>query len=171
MQITGYDPNLEVNGAYLLGVIGSLNEDDVRPFRERHNLTTIDPNRWYPVKQVVNFYEDIANAPGGTFNLVAVGMNVSLQMEYPPHVKTLDDVLAIAQQMHYNAWRGGHPGDLEIELIDAHHARFTFRNLPLPADLVYGLCFGMLKRFSPPGTHFKVACDIQEGVYIYDLSW
>jgi hypothetical protein len=171
MQSVQVDSQLEVNGAYLLGIINSMNEEDVKPFRERHGLTEIDPNKWYPASQVVNFYHDIANAPNGMFNLVAVGINVTQQIEYPPHVKTLADALAVAQQMHHAAWRGGKPSELIVEMPSERHARLTFHNLPLPPDLVYGICFGLVKRFSPPDTHFYVTQDIKDRVYTYDLTW
>jgi hypothetical protein len=171
MEATGYDPKLEVNGAYLLGIINSINEENIKPFREHHQLMEIDPNQWYPASQVVAFYNDIANAPGGMFDLVAIGINVTMKVEYPPQVKTLQDAISIAPQMHYAAWRGGSPGELDVQMVSDRHVHFAFHDLPLPADLVYGLCFGMVKRFLPPGTHFRVVQNIEENSYIYDLSW
>lgn len=171
MEVTAYDPKLEVNGAYLLGIINSINEENIKPFRERHQLMQIDPNKWYPAKQVVDFYNDIANAPGGMFDLVAIGINVTMQVEYPPHVKTLQDAISIAPQMHYGAWRGGSPGEMDVQMIGDRQVRFAFHDLPLPADLVYGLCFGLVKRFLPPKTHFRVIQEIKDNTYIYNLSW
>ncbi len=163
--------DMEVNGAYLLGLINSLNEEDVKPFRERHHLTEIDAEKWYPAQQVIDFYNDIANAPGGMFNLIAIGINVVMQLPYPPSVKTLQDAIAAADAINRGAWRGGDAPELKIEMLDERHVRFRFRNVPFPTDLIYGLCFGLVKRFSPPNTHFYVTQTTEEDTYIYNLSW
>ncbi|MDX1995009.1 MAG: hypothetical protein SF029_21690 [bacterium] len=165
------DPKLEVNGQYLLGVIGSLNEDDVRPYREKHNLSVIEPDKWYSAHQIVAFYNDLLQAPNGMFNLVAIGMNIVKYIEYPPQVRTMSDALAIATQMHYGGWRNGHPGDLIVEQPDAHHVRFTFVNLPLPSDLVYGICYGMVKRFAPSSADIKVERVEDGDRIVYNLQW
>ncbi len=162
---------LEVSGAYLLGIIGSLNEEDVRPYREKHGLTHIEADKWYSAQQVSDFYYDLEEAPNGLFNLVAIGINVAETVTYPPEVKTMEDALAIAPQMHYGGWRNGHPGDIEVEHLGPNHVRFIFTDLPLPTDLVYGLCYGMVKRFSPPDTPIRVARREQENAKIYDLQW
>lgn len=171
MQQHRVDPKLEVNGAYLMGVINSLNENDVRPYREKHGLATIDPNHWYPASQIVAFYDDLEQAPNGMFNLVAIGMNVVASIEYPPHVRTMQDALTVAQQMHYAGWRNGHPGDLKVTLLNDRHVRLVFDNLPLPADLVYGLCYGMVKRFLPENYNITVRQQVDGNIYTYDLTW
>lgn len=171
MVVQAYDKNLEVNGQYLLGIIGSLQEDEVKPYREKHGLTEIDPNEWYSAGQVFNFYNDIANAPNGMFNLVAIGLNVVKSMEFPPHVRTMSDALKMAREMHYAAWRNGMPGDLKVEQFDENHVRFTFENLPLPNDLIYGLCYGMVKRFAPPGANIAVVNEVRDNALIYNMTW
>lgn len=164
-------PSLEVNGAYLLGIIGSLSEDDVRPYREKHGLTYIEADKWYSAQQVSDFYYDLEQAPNGMFNLVAIGVNVADKVVYPPEVRTMDDALALAPQMHYAGWRNGHPGDIQVERFGPKHVRFIFTDLPLPIDLVYGLCYGLVKRFSPPGTRIRAEQHEQGNAKIYDLEW
>ncbi|MDX2162344.1 MAG: hypothetical protein SF162_13540 [bacterium] len=165
------DPKLEVNGQYLLGIIGSMNEDDVRPYREKHGLNHIDPAQYYSAQKVINFYDDLEHAPGGMFNLVAVGMNIVAHMQYPPHLKTVQDILPLVTQMHYAGWRGAHPGDLLVDNLSDTHVRFTFVGLPLPSDLVYGLCYGLIKRFTPPGSTIRVHRTQADDRISYDLDW
>lgn len=166
-----YDRKLELNGGYLLGIIGSINEDEVRPFREKHGLTHIDPNQWYPVDQVVAFIDDLNNSEDGMFNLIAVGMNIAAHIDFPPKVKTIHDVMRVSEQMHKQGWRNGDPGTHHVELVGERSARFTFERLPLPADFFYGLCYGLLKRFAPADASFQVTSAVDGSRYVYQLEW
>jgi len=163
-------PRMQVNGAYMMGVIDSLEEVHVRPFREKHGLTEIDPQQWYPAQQIVDFYADIEKN-GNMFDLIAIGMKAVEHVEYPPQVDTLEKALGMATEMHKGGWRDGNPGELLVEFIGDRHVRLTFEDLPLPIDLVYGLCYGTIKRFAPSGSIITVRREKIDDAYLFDLQW
>jgi len=162
---------LEVNGAYLMGTINSLNEVNVRPFREKHGLTVIEPDQWYPAQQIIDFYDDIETNGGGMFDLVAIGMNIVKHIEYPPGVDTLEQAMGMAQEMHYGGWRNGEPGTLDVKFLSDNHLRLTFEDLPLPIDLIYGLCYGTVKRFAGQSRKIRVQRKDEGNKYVFDLEW
>ena len=171
MSAKRVSPRLEINGAYLLGVIGSINEHSVKEIRTRYGLDNIEPDRWYPAQKVVDFYYEIEHKTGGMFDLVAIGINVVKNIEYPPGVETMQQALGIANEMHRGGWRGADPGDMDIEIIADHHVRFTFVDLPLPVDLIYGICYGMVKRFAGQSKEITVRRKVNGNQYIFDLQW
>ncbi len=46
-----------------------------------------------------------------------------------------------------------------------------FVDLLLPAELVYGLCYGMVKRFVADSSEICVIQDVKGSTYDYNLMW
>lgn len=161
---------MEVNGAYLMGIIDSIEEESVRPLREKYGLTNIEPDKWYSAQQVVDFHQDIAEN-GQLFDLVALGVSAVNRIQYPPGTDTLEKLLPMMTTMHQMGWRNGDPGTLNVKLVSPHHVHMVFENQPLPIDLVYGLCYGVVKRFTPDGSDIVVTQKQEGEQYIFDLKW
>ena len=162
---------IEVNGAYLMGIINSMNEENVQPYREKYNLTDIQPDKWYSGLKVIDFYDDIENNMGGMFDLVAIGMNIVKYIEFPPEVDNVKAAMMMSKEMHYGAWRNGHPGTMDVQFPADQHIRLIYENLPLPIDLVYGLCYGAVKRFVESPSNIRVERQQEGNKYTFDIKW
>ena len=154
-----------------MGIINSLNEENVQPIREKYGLTNIQPDEWYPGLKVIDFYHDIEQNMGGMFDLVAIGMNIAKHIEFPPQVDNMKAAMHMSQEMHYGAWRNGDPGSMDVEYPGDRHIRLIYENLPLPVDLVYGLCYGAVKRFAGQSSNIRVQRKEQGNKFIFDLEW
>lgn len=90
-------------------------------------------------------------------NLVAIGMAVATKMVMPPDLvhAPLPVILSLWNDLYHMQHRNGNIGEVKAEKISDTHYRTTHTHL-YPDDMVWGLAYGMAKRFLPPGAHFKV---------------
>jgi len=162
---------LEVNGAYLLGIVEAVKNDIICNLLARYGLDFIEPGHWYPAEDVIRFYEALAARPAGGFDLVQIGKHIIANLTYPPEVETMGHALAVAKQMHRAAWRGGDPGSLQTRVLSDKHVCFYFEGLPLPPDLIYGICYGMIERFNPAARTIVVRQVQQGDCMSFDMRW
>jgi hypothetical protein len=73
--------------------------------------------------------------------------------------------------------RGTDPGEVKWDVINDHHVRLTVR-VPFPDDEWYGVCYGYMRRFAPPGTQFTIyyddaipRCDLGGEVTVIHVEW
>jgi hypothetical protein len=80
-----FDPNSEAIGSSLLGFIQCIRSKDIGPYLEKHGLTNIDPNGWYPVQTWLDVLSDLAEERPGQvmFDFVSVGMAVAAVIPLP----------------------------------------------------------------------------------------
>ena len=151
----------EIPGQIMVDFKNAVGADEIIPYFEKHGITTIDPTIWYPMQPLLDVYNDMAESKGDImFDFVAIGIKTAEQGIFPPEFASLP-LIAILQGVpivfKMNN-RGTDIGSVDLEVIDDHHVKFTLR-LCQPDDIWYGVFYGYVKRFSPPGTPFKLYYD------------
>ena len=154
------DPNIEVIGSSVIAIAKNAQADQIAPFLEKHNLTTIVPDQWYPAQQLLSVMNDLAAASGTTGNFVAIGLEIAKIAPFPPepNFTSLESVLMMWNAIYQNDHRGGDIGFIETDKILDTQYRCTLQHI-YPDDLMYGVAFGFAHRLLPSGTEFKVWYD------------
>ncbi len=141
-----FDPANEIIGHGALANITALDRDDIQHFLQKHNLTDIEPDSWYPHQPIMDLLRDINEA--NFLNLVAVGMNVPKVAAFPPHIDSIEKALGmldIAYQMNH---RGPDIGYYHFESTGERSGKMICKN-PYPSDFDYGLVYALVKNFRP----------------------
>ncbi len=151
------DPETEVIGQAMLSIVENLQQESIKPFLVRHNLTHIEPETWYPAERFVNLLREISDASGGMGNLTAIGMAISTKLLMPPDLENapLSVILSLWNDLYHMQHRNGNIGEVQVEKITETHYRTIHTHL-YPDDVTWGLAYGMAKRFLPYGTEFTV---------------
>ena len=151
----------EIPGRILIDLANAVGSDEILPFYQAHGLNHIDPEAWYPQQTVLDIYSDMASHKGGTmFDFVSIGIKEAEQANIPPRFQSLPllaNLQAIGEVFKLNN-RGSDCGEITCETVDDHHVRMVMR-IPQPDDIWYGIFYGYVKRFVPPGTDFTVSYD------------
>jgi len=156
---TSPDPSAKVIGQNLLSFIQNVNAGNVLPFLEKHNLSHIEPDKWYPLQPWLNVLEDLSNESNAMFNMVAIGAAISETAVLPPGAENLSiEEILFAINDVYQMQHKGDVGSVVTEKVDDHHIVLTL-NVPYPDDLEYGTAYGFARRFLPPNTPFTVEYD------------
>ncbi len=159
-KYTVFDSANQTSGAAMLSFIESINIDRIRPFLEKHGLTNIDPDKWYPLQQWLDVLSDISEQGGAMFDFVSIGMKIIETAKFPPEFEALafeQAVMAIDDLYHANA-RGGDIGEYTVEQVGEKQIEVTCR-IPFPDDVAYGQLYGMARRMLPKGSHPTVRYD------------
>ncbi|MBE2270436.1 MAG: hypothetical protein IAE80_19525 [Anaerolinea sp.] len=175
------DPQLEVIGSSILGIVQNIQQDEIRPFILKHRLHEVDPETWYPLTSFLGVLNEIGEAPGGMSNLVAVGMAQidSLAQDLPPEMKgaPLITFFHLWDTLYHQIHRNGEIGSVKAEQVSPRHIR-TVHDHFYPDDLSYGVAYGLTKHFLIPKSHFIVSYDphtkrMDEGgdLTIIDIKW
>lgn len=151
------DPNTEVIGQVMLSYIDNLQTDLMRPILEKHHLTNIEPDTWYPLQPWLNFIQELSTLPGFSSNMIAVGLKVAEYAVKPPEMAnvTLEQILEGWNDHLYANHRSGNIGSITTEKVAEKHYRTIHRHI-YPDDLSYGLAYAFARTILPPGTDFKV---------------
>lgn len=157
---TSFDPNVEVIGQNVLSFVQNVEASAIRPILEKHNLSKVDPQKWYPMQQWLDVLSDVSEHSGAMFNMVAIGAAISQTAVMPPDVEQMrfEDFVHLINDVYQMQHRKGDPGYVKADQPGDRHIRFEVR-VPYPDDLEYGTTFGFARRFLPPGTHFTVTYD------------
>ena len=161
MRTLSCKPGVEVQGANILALISNVNAKSIRPLLEKHDLTEIDPEKWYPAERWLNVFNDMLTSPGGMFNLVAVGMEVGQSVPLPPHIQSVKDVVVNWDALYRMQHRGEDIGYIKGEVRSETHYVVIYDQL-YPDDFNYGLTYGATQRFLEPGAPFTVNYDPEE---------
>jgi hypothetical protein len=178
-----FDPVSEVIGQAMLGFIRCAKYGEIYPFLEKHGLTNIDPDRWYLVQTWLDVLSDLAEArPNQAMSdFVSVGMAIA---EVAPMSPVYDDGMPFGDAMvassgggYLRGHRGGDVGGHSAKKIDDNHIIVTTRT-PYPDDVVYGVLYGMARRYLPDDASFTVKYDTETlrrdhggEVTIFHIAW
>lgn len=175
-----FSPDHEIPGQILIDLANAVGADEILPYFEKHGLTNIDPNAWYPEQKCLDVYNDLAETANGTmFDFVSIGMKEAEQARIPPAFLSLPlmtNLQGINQVFKLNN-RGTDIGEMRCDVVSEKHVKIIMR-IPQPDDLWYGIFYGYVKRFLPTGSHFTVAYDkavprrdLGGDITILHISW
>ena len=151
------EPDIEVVGVGVLSMIENLRSEYVRPLMEKHGLTNVNPENWYPAQKYLDVLNDIYKNPNASTNFIAVGMKIAENVVLPPDMQnpTLPQILAMWDPVYKLQHRGDNIGGIEVQQLSETSYRTIHRNI-YPDDLAYGVAYGWCKRFLPRGRSFNV---------------
>jgi hypothetical protein len=156
-EFISFDPNVEVAGQSMLSVLAGMTESAM-PLIRKYHLENLDPQKWYPLQPILDFYKEISQSKNATLNLVSTGMKVPEKAVFPGDI---DDIYKAFQALNvaYHAHhRGGDFGDYHYNLVRDRHIAIVAHN-PFPCDLDYGIIVGLARRFKPPRGNLHVYHD------------
>lgn len=158
------DPASEVIGQSLLSFLDNTRAEEIHPVLEKQGLAQINPSTWYSMQQWQAVLNDMSQNPDFTSNLVAIGMAIMEKIELPPEASqwTLPEVLLSWDTLYKAQHRGVDVGEIITEKLSDSHYKTIHLHYYYPDDMVYGVGYGMAKRFAAPGMHFKVYYDKDE---------
>lgn len=158
MRTLTVDGNVEVIGASMLSIIDNMQSDEIAPYLEKHDLTEIGPDQWYPAQLWLDVMNDLAKRPNMSSNLIAIGMQIAENVVLPPGLEDapLPMILEKWDAIYHNQHRGGEIGSRLIEKVSDTHYRCVLTGI-YPDDLAYGVVYGFCRRFLPTTAEFMVS--------------
>jgi hypothetical protein len=166
----------EVLGAAMLGLPACLKADEIMPLLERHGFAQIDPYKWYLQRNIINLYRDIEEGRSNVSeNLVSIGIKSIETTQFPPDATTLKSGIMVIVGSYAQVHRNILPGEgTQVKFLSENHVHFIV-NTPYPEDVFYGGYWGLLKKYVPQGTSFRIVQ--AENPYpdmpgiVYDATW
>lgn len=127
------------------------------------------------------YHLDELNSRNETKNMVAIGMSVAQEMIVPPELANpqLSTILWLWNDLFHLQHQDGTNmlGYVKTEQLGETHYRTTHDHL-YPDDFVYGLAYGLARRFLPSGTSFQVKYvedkprkDYGGDITVIDVMW
>lgn len=156
------ESTLEVSGRIASALVAHLNAKDTAKILEHYGLTTIKPDDWYNVNQVLTMINEIGNGPNATTNLVSIGMEAGRHFVegLPDEVQGLPlaQILQMEETMLHTQYRNGDPGYIRVQQVNEKHFIHDAHN-SWPDDLVYGFVYAVVHHCRPPNQHFSIVKD------------
>ena len=158
-EYKAFAPNNEVIGQTILSTVIAIGEE-VRPLLEKHGLTDLRADGWYPQQAWLDAMNEIIEEGdfGAVLDIVHVGMEVGKNAVVPPQVDTFLKFLQIYGQAYQMNHRGDDPGSITTTVLSPTHAQVNIRT-PYPENLTFGIIYGMAQRLLPRGTDFQIKLD------------
>jgi hypothetical protein len=150
-------PEAETMGYVLTIYLHNLRSEDIAPILEKHGISSIEPDQWYPMQRALDIQRDIYTSDENVSEkLVAAGIQYAQTNPFPPEIKTISDVLYILSQASGRASRNTPDGyGFTLKVMSEKHL-WMFSNTPYDDDGVYGLLWGLANRFKPETDLFVV---------------
>jgi hypothetical protein len=153
-------PGVEAIGESIRAFADNLQALETRPAMQTYGLLNAAPDEWYPLQPLLDGLNEIAQRPGISADLAAIGMEIGTVISVAPHIQnpTLWDALANWNEVYQIIHRNGDVGSIVCEKVDEKHYK-TIHTCLYPDDFNYGIVYGYARRFLPPGTDFTVFYD------------
>lgn len=158
-------PDAEVYGKAILVSTEALSYRLFKPILEKHGLAPINSNHWYPQQTWLNVFSDLSRLDNSISSyMISIGIKIAELAYIPPKVEALPFDKAMMGVTEYYYWanhRGTNIGFIDVQKIGDKHL-MIIDGTPYPDGLVYGMYYGMTRRFLPKGTPFTVRYDEKE---------
>lgn len=154
-----FHPDTEILGQVILDFGQAINSDQFTLYFDRHGLSDIQPDQWYPAQKWLDVLNDIAEASTSMFDLVSIGIR-QLELAVMPDEflkMPLAQILAAMDEAYRMNYRGTDIGGISTEVLSDQHIVMTVRSFE-PDDLWFGNIHGMVRRFAPQ-TAYSVTFD------------
>jgi hypothetical protein len=144
----------------------------IQEILREHNLTTIDPQQWYPLDVARGIYRSVAQRVGDN-TLFGVGLEMIGSAAFPPGIHDVPSVLASLDMAYRLNARGPQIGGITCTFGDDSSATVVFTT-PFPCALERGIVQGCCDRFNTPALleHGSAECrDRGDERCVYFVSW
>jgi hypothetical protein len=122
-----------------------------------HGIQTLEPEQWYPMKSVLESFEDILKQVG-PHTTRAIGHAVPKNAAFPPHIDSFESALQSLDQ----AYRMNHRGTGDIGsyrfLPGLNRTATVVCDNPYPCEFDQGIMEALYDRFPPKGS-FRMRID------------
>ncbi len=145
IRLKTFDTDTEVIGALFLGWQGSLHRDRFETLLYVHDLESIDPETWYPIRKLLDFLTDVEEH-GDFLDLVAIGKAIGETFEIPEEY-TIDTYLMDVSAFYAAPYRGETPGHIKPERLAERHICLHFYT-PWPHDYWYGTFYALMQQLN-----------------------
>lgn len=155
-----FDPEAYVSGRFVKSFSLCLKKDELEPYLERHGLTDIDEEQWYPMQVWMDVFNDIhINDTEAMFDFVSIGLAIAEITDWSPEWEhwSLTDMFLNLDTIY----REAHQGDAGGYTVEVHEPNYVciIAHVPYPDDFVYGILYGFARRLTPAETTFTVRYD------------
>jgi hypothetical protein len=166
-----FDPKAEVIGLNMLSNLHNMNKANFAPILTKYGISEVDPQHWYSQQMWLDvLHEVVQSSNSAMFDLVAVGISVADLTSFPPEVNTLPKAFTALEKLYTTNHRGGYVGELVCE--SAEDGKIIERmNSPYPDDFLYGLAYGIAKRFLPREKSVTVIKAIKNNICYFTITW
>ncbi len=155
-------PETETIGRSVQAFMASINHENFRPILEKYGFASgIDPDKWYPLQDVLATLTEIAEQPGAMFDLVSIGTAAAGASQLTPELQQLSfgEFLALyGKALYPSRHRNGDAGTISAEPVGENHVKMVL-DIYYPDDLMYGIFYGLARLFLPEESRFTVAYD------------
>ncbi|NOK85843.1 MAG: hypothetical protein GFH27_549375n21 [Chloroflexi bacterium AL-W] len=151
-------PEAEVIGQTMIAFSENLQADIIKPILDKHGLTEISADKWYPHQLWMDILKEMNDtmAGGASSAFVAFGREVVQKAAMPDAIQTIPDALNALHAIHHANLRNIPAEEgYSIEVVAEQHY-IVYHNTPNPEDAIYGFLWGMAARFKKPHETFVV---------------
>ena len=173
-EYIAFEPQVEVLGAAIMSVSAGLGER-ATPILQKHNLYPVNRDQWYKQQDWLDAFRELSVR--GSLDLVAIGMKIPDEAEWPPNVTTVHEALASIDIAYHMNHRNGNIGHYEYRKIDEHNEIMVCTN-PYPSDFDHGIIYGTARKFCSNPSSVRVLRDNKEptrrngdGSCTYTVRW
>ena len=156
------DPEIEINGVTVLSLTQNLQHNEFAAILDQHGFSTVDPEQWYSLQDVLNVLHEIAGGGNAMTNFVSIGVSAGeLGVAHlPPEMNDISiaDFMAQYRKVYQIRHRNGKPGDVIGEQVDDNHLTISWLDTPYPDDIMYRVIYAYARHFLK-GASFTLSYD------------
>lgn len=162
-EYVAFDTNTEVFGRAVNTIWAALGKE-ILPVLEKYGLATIDPDKWYNQQTVLDLLADLARRKTArtTVDFIMIGMKSTEYALFPPHIKTIPDIM-LAMDTAYKMNHRGEAGGWQCTILGERKIEMV-TDTPYPDDISYGSLYGFARFLAPPESEVKVVRDLSKPI-------
>jgi hypothetical protein len=164
--------NAESLGLVLQSFLVSFERSEYQHILDHYGIKDFDPDAWYPLKLILEIFQEVQSNMNSSQNLVSIGMAAVELMDIKSRFASLEVALQHLPQMEQELHRNN-PGYFEVNQISPKCIEVIDRTV-WPHDLEYGVIYGFAHAFGRSQVErVRVETDPKSGdeVGIYHITW
>lgn len=165
-QSQSFDPKAEVLGAVILAVSQAINSDKLLPILEKHQLTNIEPDKWYLGSRWFDMLNEVAANKNASMNLVDAALRVSAMIPQAANDGTIKGAFVTANETYMMNHRG-YIGEIKVDSSNDSEIVISAYS-PYPDDYLYGAFYGHARRHVHADQNLRI---YRDHPYVYRITW
>jgi len=173
--------HVEVYGKSVQALINAMEllKLKARQVLASHGIDPLDPEKWYPIKNVLDSFDDILKEVG-PYTIRTIGRSIPKNAAFPPHIDSFESALLSLDQAYRMNHRGS--GDIGsyrfLPVGKGERLAHMLCDNPYPCEFDQGIIESLYDRFQPKGSillrieHDRSGCR-EKGARActYNLKW
>lgn len=147
----------QVSGQRMIPIVQCLHHDPIQSYLEKHGVAPEDVPQEESLSTWLSLFGDLISQQGSALlDLVSLGqLAVEADLSL---VKLLEGTRSAEPSGLALTHSTGNGKNWTVDVLEDGHVRITTAT-PYPDDLLFGVFYGMARRFLPPDTPFTVRFD------------